>query len=427
MPSTDDPHAILGVPFGATQAEIRRRYKQLAMCHHPDRWTGKGCSAEELAHHKEAFQKITMAYHTLTNDDFTQASHQFTSPPNWDTVWSRMENIFQRHSVFERLTDFLKRTFEMNAMAAAKRAPSGFAPAGFAPAGFAPAGFAPAGFAPAAPPDKSKEPAVGQSQPSGFAPSAKDPSGQSQPAGFAPAGKSQPSGFAPSAPPDKSKDPSAPPDKYKMIESYHSFTIPVTLEDIAQRKKKKVRLLINGEAGESIPLYLTVICEKYPCYETMVFQESAPVNVWRHLTLTLKPGVHPDYTLDAFEEDLDATTKFNLYRGVSMTWMDFIIGKTVEWSHPSGESLTIVIPPFTGAPTESSSYVLWKQEKGMGLLGKGDLYVYFEWVFPNESSWETLTAEEKTQFKRILMKLTHLDALPERLPDDSRADFLKGI
>ena len=57
---SDDPHAVLGVEMGATQAEIRNAYKQRALECHPD----KRAPSEREASTK-AFQELSRAYTTL--------------------------------------------------------------------------------------------------------------------------------------------------------------------------------------------------------------------------------------------------------------------------------------------------------------------------------------------------------------------------
>jgi len=55
-------YAILGVLQGATDVEIRTRFKELARRHHPDRFSGAEKAAAE-----ERFQAITEAVNVLTN------------------------------------------------------------------------------------------------------------------------------------------------------------------------------------------------------------------------------------------------------------------------------------------------------------------------------------------------------------------------
>ena len=56
----DDPHAVLGVRLGATQAEIRNAYKQRALECHPDKR-----APGEREESTKAFQKLSRAYSIL--------------------------------------------------------------------------------------------------------------------------------------------------------------------------------------------------------------------------------------------------------------------------------------------------------------------------------------------------------------------------
>jgi hypothetical protein len=57
--SSDDPYEVLGVPRDATARQIRRRYKKLAVEHHPDRNPDPGAV--------ETFKKVAAAY-AILND-----------------------------------------------------------------------------------------------------------------------------------------------------------------------------------------------------------------------------------------------------------------------------------------------------------------------------------------------------------------------
>jgi hypothetical protein len=50
-----DPHRVLGVPYGATQAVVLEAYRRLSKLHHPDREGGSN----------ERFMEIQRAYETL--------------------------------------------------------------------------------------------------------------------------------------------------------------------------------------------------------------------------------------------------------------------------------------------------------------------------------------------------------------------------
>lgn len=64
-------YAVLGVLQGATEAEIRNRFKELVRRHHPDHFQGREKAAAE-----ERFQAITEALNVLTNPD-RRRDHDF--------------------------------------------------------------------------------------------------------------------------------------------------------------------------------------------------------------------------------------------------------------------------------------------------------------------------------------------------------------
>jgi curved DNA-binding protein CbpA len=57
-----DPYAVLGVSAGATNSAIKRRWRELAREHHPDRAAGDGAQAERLT---ERMARINAAYDLL--------------------------------------------------------------------------------------------------------------------------------------------------------------------------------------------------------------------------------------------------------------------------------------------------------------------------------------------------------------------------
>jgi DnaJ-class molecular chaperone len=188
----------------------------------------------------------------------------------------------------------------------------------------------------------------------------------------------------------------------------HVFTIPVSFEEIHARRKKKVRLMMKNHPE---PLFITVLCDKYPRYETVVMQGGTMIRI----LLILHPKIHPVYTLDYIEDDderVDETSGYNLFREIPMHLMDYFVGKTVEWEHLDGESIHITLPPFL-AETDGENYKigfsnLWKKLPGRGLLGRGDVYITLDWKLPTEPVWNMrLNQEEKDALILILEKLTH--------------------
>jgi molecular chaperone DnaJ len=62
-----DYYEILGVSKDASQEEIKKRYRTLALKMHPDRLVGKSDSEKKEVEKK--FQEITGAYEVLSNEN----------------------------------------------------------------------------------------------------------------------------------------------------------------------------------------------------------------------------------------------------------------------------------------------------------------------------------------------------------------------
>jgi hypothetical protein len=307
----------LGISPEATREDIKQAYHRLAKLHHPDRWSGKAVSPEELHQHQEAFKNITVAYHLLMDTDHSseRSFHSSHSSASWDDLWKRMEDVLKRRHVLEPLSHFLKMTFHQ------LRRPK--------------------------------------------------------------------------------EDKEAPTSTRE-----HSFTIPVSLEDIHLGKRKKVRLLLKHDPE---PIYLSVMCDRYPSYETTVIRPNGTTHT---LTLMLYPKTHLTYTVDyvaSDEEAVDETSGFNLYRAIPMTLLDYVQGKHVEWIHVDGNPEHHWIPPFLGneVAAEIGYSALWKKLPNRGLAGKGDLYLTLDWRLPAETHWESLSSADKDAFILILQRLTH--------------------
>ncbi|XP_066991282.1 translocation protein SEC63 homolog [Anabrus simplex] len=65
-----DPYEILGVPLGASQADIKRSYRKLSLILHPDKETGN----------EKAFMKLTKAYQALTDDEARRNWEKYGNP-----------------------------------------------------------------------------------------------------------------------------------------------------------------------------------------------------------------------------------------------------------------------------------------------------------------------------------------------------------
>ena len=60
-----NPYEVLGVEFGATESDIRKAYKKLALKYHPD----KVLDPDEKLENEIRFKEITTAYEQLMKGD----------------------------------------------------------------------------------------------------------------------------------------------------------------------------------------------------------------------------------------------------------------------------------------------------------------------------------------------------------------------
>lgn len=88
-----DYYEVLGVPKNATDAEIKKAYRKLALEHHPDRTQGDKASEEK-------FKEINGAYSVLSNQD--KRSQYDMYGHNFERAGANNEDIFDS-SIFEDL------------------------------------------------------------------------------------------------------------------------------------------------------------------------------------------------------------------------------------------------------------------------------------------------------------------------------------
>jgi DnaJ family protein B protein 6 len=114
MENGDDPYQILGVSREATEGEIKKAYRKLALKHHPDKQTTEEARQQASA----VFAKISNAYEILSDqqkrqeydnrgryqNNFQSSSHRPGRDPRGDFGFSGMgggRHPFQFHDPFE--------------------------------------------------------------------------------------------------------------------------------------------------------------------------------------------------------------------------------------------------------------------------------------------------------------------------------------
>jgi len=107
-----DYYKILGVNRNATQEEIKKAYRKLAIELHPDKHPNNKQA-------EERFQQITEAYHVLSDPnkrrryDFLGANWEQFAPPTFDTINISIQDIFSNISdgvrgIGENFTTFVR-------------------------------------------------------------------------------------------------------------------------------------------------------------------------------------------------------------------------------------------------------------------------------------------------------------------------------
>ncbi len=100
MPSTRDYYEVLGVPRDASEEDIKRAYRRLAMKHHPDRNPGDATAEAKFKEAAEAYEVLSDAQRRATYDRYGHAGlrstpgHDFGSMSVED-IFSMFDDIFQ--------------------------------------------------------------------------------------------------------------------------------------------------------------------------------------------------------------------------------------------------------------------------------------------------------------------------------------------
>lgn len=93
---TKDFYATLGVPKTATEAEIKKAYRKLAMLHHPDRTKGDKASEKKFKEISEAYETLSDAKKRKQYDTFGSAGDQFSGFSGASGGGGWFEDIFSQ-------------------------------------------------------------------------------------------------------------------------------------------------------------------------------------------------------------------------------------------------------------------------------------------------------------------------------------------
>jgi len=91
----NDPYATLGLSWGATNTEIKQRYKELVRKHHPDVWSNQALSIEERDGRRAMFQLIQQSYESImkSSREDSESSLQYSFH-----VWREADAIAQNRT-----------------------------------------------------------------------------------------------------------------------------------------------------------------------------------------------------------------------------------------------------------------------------------------------------------------------------------------
>lgn len=170
------------------------------------------------------------------------------------------------------------------------------------------------------------------------------------------------------------------------------FKLPVTLEEVHTKKTRKVRLFLTEFPND--PFFLYVDFDTFP---EMVCSHEHMGRTYQ-VVLEMRPEKHPIYHWDNLLHGWD------LYTTVPITLAEYFTGCTRDLPQLGGDgTIPVVIPPF---PDAKRSIVV----QGMGLRGRGDLYVILEVRLPTDETWKMLDEGVQRGFLDVCKNIENPDA-----------------
>ena len=171
-------------------------------------------------------------------------------------------------------------------------------------------------------------------------------------------------------------------DKISKKEDKHIITVKVTLEEIHNKKIKKLRLFLKNIKD---PVFCELDCSRYPGY---LYSYSNTLDIQFYMNIK---------NHDIFRYD-DIINTWDLYTIVKISWYDYINGLKLNIKYLDYSDMEIVIHPF---PDFTKTII----EKGKGLCEKGDLYICYEMTNICKNKWNLLDENKKNIFLNALKSL----------------------
>lgn len=169
--------------------------------------------------------------------------------------------------------------------------------------------------------------------------------------------------------------------KISKKENKHIITVPVTLEEVHNKRLKKLRLFLKNMKE---PIFCDIDCSKYPGY------------------LNIHNGIQIQYYMKLKEHNIyrndDLINMWDLYVTINISWYEFINGLEIDIKYLDNSELKVIIPEF---PDFNKTII----EKGKGLCGRGDLYICYELVNITKNKWNLIEDNKKNIIMDALKSL----------------------
>ena len=162
----------------------------------------------------------------------------------------------------------------------------------------------------------------------------------------------------------------------------HNISVKISLEDIYNKKQKKLRLFLNNVKE---PVFCDLDCSKYPGY---IYYH----NKFLEIDFTIYIKKHKIYYTD------DLIDKGDLYTTVMITWEEYISGTIIELNFLDNSKLQIEVAPFTDF--KKSQLI-----KNKGLFNNGNLYICYELINPKREVWDKINNDKQLEILNALKSL----------------------